>query len=78
MRNLLEGAVSLLSRDEYVDIVTEQLALLRENIIVHRLNGDAALADLIAPLWSTKKLVVMNEIDKMMKAKITIKGNYKS
>lgn len=70
----LKEPFPLLSRDEYVDIVTEQLALLRENIIVHRLNGDAALADLIAPLWSTKKLVVMNEIDKMMKAKNYYQG----
>jgi hypothetical protein len=58
----------ILSLEEYVDIVTEQLAFLREDIIIHRINGDAPRDDLIAPLWSLKKLVIMNEIDKRMKA----------
>lgn len=57
----------MLTLEEYVDIVAEQLAFLRDDIVVHRINGDAPRDLLIAPLWSLKKLVVMNEIDKEMK-----------
>jgi radical SAM protein (TIGR01212 family) len=64
-----EEPFPLLSLEEYVDIVCEQLAILRENIVIHRINGDAPQGELLAPLWNVKKLVVMNEIDKMMKAR---------
>lgn len=58
---------SLLSLEEYVKITVEQIRHLREDIIIHRLSADADLKDLIAPLWTRKKLVVMNEIDKLMR-----------
>ena len=58
----------VLTLEEYVEIVSEQLANLREDIIIHRISGDAPRQDLIAPLWSLKKFVVMNEIDKRMRA----------
>lgn len=61
----------LLSLEEYVRITVEQIRHLREDIIIHRLSADADLNDLIAPLWTRKKLVVMNEIDKLMR-----KNNY--
>lgn len=61
----------LLSMEEYVDITVSQIRHLKDNIIIHRLSADSNLNDLIAPLWTRKKLVVMNEIDKLMR-----KGNY--
>lgn len=61
----------LVSLEEYVRITVEQIRHLREDIIIHRLSADADLNDLIAPLWTRKKLVVMNEIDKLMR-----KNNY--
>jgi|SRR5690554_5875277 len=64
----------ILSLDEYVDIVCEQLAYLKPNIVVHRINGDAPREQFIAPKWSLKKLVAMNEIDKLMKKRDYIQG----
>ena len=64
----------ILSMDEYVDITTEQLAIIRDDIVIHRINGDAPRDLLIEPLWSLKKLVVMNEIDKKMKEKNYYQG----
>lgn len=66
-----ENPFNILSLEEYCNITTEQLALLNPNIIVHRVNGDAPRENLIEPKWSLKKLVVMNEIDKLM-----VKKNY--
>lgn len=57
----------LLTLDEYVKITVSQIRHLRSDIIIHRLSADANLSDLIAPLWTRKKLVVMNEIDKLMR-----------
>ncbi len=57
----------LLSLTEYVEIVGTQLRNLSTNIVIHRLSGDAPIDKLIAPKWTIKKLVVMNEIDKYMR-----------
>lgn len=64
----------MLTLAKYVDIVCEQLAILNSDVIIHRVNGDAPRELLIAPLWSLKKLVVMNEIDKEMKLRNYYQG----
>lgn len=64
----------MLSLPEYVDIVCEQIALLRDDIVIHRINGDAPRNLLVEPRWSLKKLVVMNEIDKEMKKRNYYQG----
>ena len=56
----------ILTRDEYVDIVCNQLEYLREDIVINRITGDPDPKELIEPKWTTKKFVVMNEIDKLM------------
>jgi len=66
----------LLSLEEYVDIVKSQIEQLNPNIIVHRVTGDAPRSSLIAPLWTLKKFVVMNEIDKRMRSEQTYQGIY--
>lgn len=58
------GGFKLLSRDEYVNTVCDQLELLPENLIIARITGDGQRDRLIAPEWSLKKLCVLNEIDK--------------
>ena len=65
----------VLSREEYVDIVCEQLELLNENIVINRITGDPKVDDLIAPEWLTKKFCVLNEIDKEMKKRNIYQGD---
>lgn len=62
-----ETNFKVLSLEEYVTITSKQIALLKNSVIIHRINGDAPRDLLIEPLWSLKKLVVMNEIDKYLK-----------
>ena len=64
----------VLSRDEYIDIVVEQLEYLREDIVVNRITGDPAVEDLIEPSWLIKKTTILNDIDKLMKQKDTYQG----
>ena len=64
----------ILTLEEYVDITVNQIELLRDDIIIHRVGADSSLEDLIAPLWTRKKLVVMNEIDKLLRKKDSYQG----
>lgn len=66
----------ILTLEQYVDITVEQLSWLRKDIIIHRITGDAPSHLLIAPLWTKKKFVVMNEIDKKMRALNRYQGDY--
>lgn len=68
------GDFKLLERDEYVDIVIRQLELLPKETIIQRLTGDGGRASLIGPLWTLKKFVVLNEIDKEMVRRNTYQG----
>lgn len=61
---------------EYVDIICDQLELLPAETIVQRVTGDGVREQLLAPKWSLKKFVVMNEIDKEMKRRDSWQGKY--
>lgn len=64
----------ILSREEYVDIVCDQLERLRPNIVIHRITGDPDIEELIAPTWLTKKFGILNEIDKEFVRRDTYQG----
>lgn len=57
---------NIISKEEFVEIVCEQLQYLRKEIVIHRLSGDPKIEDLIAPVWLIKKFGVLNDIDKYM------------
>ena len=69
-----EEKFKLLSKEEYIDIVVDQLELLREEIVIHRITGDPKLDELIEPTWLTKKFCVLNDIDKEMVRRDTYQG----
>jgi len=71
-----KGEFKLLERDEYVDIIIRQLEVLPETTVIQRLTGDGGRDTLIGPLWSLKKFVVLNEIDKEMVQRDTWQGKY--
>ena len=56
----------ILTKEEYIDIVCEQLTLLPKEVVIHRLTGDPIKEDLITPSWVLKKVSVLNDIDKEM------------
>ncbi len=65
---------SLLTRDEYVELIVRQLELLPPEMVVARLTGDGIADDLLTPDWTQKKTIVLNEIDKLMKLEDTFQG----
>lgn len=65
---------SILTKDEYVQIVCDSLELLPENIVINRLTGDPKVDDLIEPFWLVKKFCVLNDIDKEMARRDSYQG----
>lgn len=59
------GLFSALSMEEYLDIIKSCVEIIPKNIVIHRLTGDGAKKDLIAPLWSADKKKVLNAINKL-------------
>jgi len=64
----------ILTKEEYIDIVCDQLEFLNEKIIINRITGDPKLDDLIEPKWLVKKFCVLNDIDKEMKSRGSYQG----
>ena len=72
------GEYTPMSMEDYVDTVVEALTILPEDTVIGRLTGDGMQSELLAPEWSRKKTVVINNIDKKMHALNLVQGqNYK-
>ncbi|MEE0944215.1 MAG: TIGR01212 family radical SAM protein [Clostridia bacterium] len=68
------GEFRCMELEEYVKVIVDSLELLPKETVIQRLTGDGAKDSLIAPLWSLKKFVVLNEIDKEMLRRNTVQG----
>lgn len=64
----------ILTKEEYIDIVCNELELLNEKIVIHRITGDPTKEDLIEPTWLIKKFCVLNDIDKEMVRRNSYQG----
>lgn len=60
------GKFQCLSLEEYGRILKQCVDILPESVIVHRITGDGAKRDLIAPLWSADKKRVMNYLHSIL------------
>ncbi|MCD8391511.1 MAG: TIGR01212 family radical SAM protein [Firmicutes bacterium] len=69
------GEFRLLERDEYVDIIVEQLTRFKPETVIQRLTGDGGRDTLIGPMWSLKKFEVLNAIDKEMQRRNVFQGD---
>ena len=63
----LAGEFRVLEMDEYVRLVCQCIGHLSEKTVIHHLTGDGPSDELIAPLWSRKKLSVLNAIHHELK-----------
>ncbi len=64
----------ILTKEEYIDIVIEQLERLKPEIVINRITGDPVKEDLIEPTWLIKKFCVLNDIDKEMVKRDSYQG----
>lgn len=63
----LKGEFECLTLEEYAQILKKCIAVLPEQTVVHRITGDGAKRDLIAPQWSADKRRVLNYLRKHLK-----------
>ena len=64
----------LLTKEEYIDIVCDQLEYLREDIVINRITGDPIKELLIEPQWLLKKVCLLNDIDKELLKRDSFQG----
>ena len=69
-----EKQFHVLTKEEYVGIVCDQLEYINENIVINRITGDPSTDDLIEPNWLVKKFCVLNDIDKEMVRRNSYQG----
>ncbi len=71
------GEYTPMTMEDYVDTVAEALTYLPPDTVIGRLTGDGMQSELLAPDWSRKKTIVINNIDKKMYEKDLYQGkNY--
>ncbi|MGM9632034.1 MAG: TIGR01212 family radical SAM protein [Eubacteriales bacterium] len=55
-----------MEREKYIETVAKSLQFLPKDTVIARLTGDGMRDELLAPLWSLKKVSVINDIDKYL------------
>ena len=65
-RDFLAGKFRCLELEAYAAILDRCLAVLKPETVVHRITGDGAKKDLIAPLWSADKKRVLNYLNRVL------------
>lgn len=65
-KDYLAGKIKCLTLEEYADILKECISVLPKDIVVHRITGDGAKKNLVAPLWSADKKRVLNYLNRYL------------
>ena len=71
-----QGRLKLMTMDDYVNVICDQLELIPEEIIIQRLTGDAPWDSLIGPMWSRNKWEVLNAIDQELIRRDSYQGKF--
>ncbi len=66
-KSYLKREFYCLTLEEYGGILKECIAVLPSKTVVHRITGDGAKRDLIAPLWSADKKRVLNFLNNLLR-----------
>ena len=73
-RDYENGLFQTLEKDEYLTLLISCIEHLSPDIVIHRLTGDGPKDLLIAPLWSSAKRTVLNDLHRRMKLENTWQG----
>ena len=64
----------LMEKEEYINVICDQLEMIPPEIVIHRLTGDAPWDTIMGPIWSLRKWEVLNGIDAEMKRRESVQG----
>lgn len=65
-KDFLAGKFTALEEEEYFGLVKNALALIPQNIVIHRLTGDPPKSLLTAPQWTMNKKRTMNIVKELL------------
>ncbi|WP_042459854.1 TIGR01212 family radical SAM protein [Neobacillus dielmonensis] len=71
-----KGMLEFLSKEEYVQLVCDQLEILPPEMIVHRITGDGPIDLMVGPMWSVNKWEVLNSINAELERRDSWQGKY--
>ena len=67
-KDYLAGKFQCLSLEQYAGILKSCISVLPKHIVVHRITGDGAKRNLVAPLWSADKKRVLNYLNSYLRS----------
>lgn len=70
-----DGTLPVFEKDDYVNLICDQLQICNRDIVIQRLTGDGDRKTLIAPLWSIRKFELLNAIDAEMARRNALQGD---
>ena len=76
LRDYHDGRLQLMTREDYVQVICDQLEMIPPEIVIHRLTGDAPRDTLVGPMWSLKKWETLNAIDAEMLRRHSYQGKF--
>ena len=65
-KEYLDGKFTCLTLEEYGSILKACMKLVPPHVVVHRITGDGAKKNLVAPLWSGDKKMVLNYLNRIL------------
>lgn len=71
-----KGRLKFMTREQYINLICKAITLLPQNMVIHRLTGDAPRDILIGPMWSLNKWEILNAIDNCLKDNHWYQGLY--
>lgn len=71
-----KGLVEFMNKDQYIQLVVDQLELLPPEMVIHRITGDGPINLMIGPMWSVNKWDVLNGIDAELERRGSWQGKY--
>ena len=74
-KDYADGKFRCLTLEEYGSILKKCVDILPEHVVVHRITGDGAKKDLIAPLWSADKKRVLNYLHGVLNAECKMQND---
>lgn len=71
-----KGLLKFMEEEEYIELICNAITMLPQDMVIHRLTGDAPRDLLIGPIWSLKKWEILNAIDRKLIEKDLYQGLY--
>ncbi|MEJ7540451.1 TIGR01212 family radical SAM protein [Staphylococcus intermedius] len=74
MKQYDKGLLEFMTKEQYIQLVCDQLEQLPPEMIVHRITGDGPIDLMVGPMWSVNKWEVLNDIDAELERRGTVQG----